>query len=425
MTYKVKITLLITIIALAGLLNNNVLPVQAQIHGDTPIISASLPQPASKPIATFASQSATTQDTALTLSPLKAVLIVGPIDGDTGTWTEQEKANMELAAQVLENQGVIVQRFYTPNNDWDTIKAASEGAHFLLYRGHGVYWPSGPDYGGFYLKNTFIRPEQIAEDLHLAPNALVMLYACYAAGTSGSDTGDIGLAEAQYRVARYSEPFLELGAAGYYANWFGNAFESFLTYLFEGQTLGEAYESYFDFNPNTVIRSYHPTYTQDQMWLDKDDWRGYWEYNHAFVGQPDKTLEDLFPPPEPELGNIPESISFVYSTEEGTFMPAAYTIQPQNVTTDEVISWTLLEYSDWYTVSKEAGQTPEPFAITPDLPSIQSANQIQLAPDTSTLTIQATVDGKIETRTIQVELRVVEHLSRLYIPMVTRAFTAQ
>jgi hypothetical protein len=86
-----------------------------------------------------------------------------------------------------------------------------------------------------------------------------MLYACYAAGTSGSDTTDIGLTEAQYRVARFSEPFLDLGIAGYYANWFGNAFEKFLTYLFAGKTLGQAYESYFDFNAATVSRTTHPT----------------------------------------------------------------------------------------------------------------------------------------------------------------------
>ena len=35
------------------------------------------------------------------LPPLKAVLLVGPIDGDYGTWTTSEKANMDLAAEEL------------------------------------------------------------------------------------------------------------------------------------------------------------------------------------------------------------------------------------------------------------------------------------------------------------------------------------
>jgi len=38
---------------------------------------------------------------ALSLPPLKAVLIVGPIDGDYGSWTTQEKGNMDLAAAEL------------------------------------------------------------------------------------------------------------------------------------------------------------------------------------------------------------------------------------------------------------------------------------------------------------------------------------
>ncbi|MFN2292577.1 MAG: hypothetical protein ACK2UC_15405, partial [Anaerolineae bacterium] len=71
---------------------------------------------------------------ALSLPPLKAVLIVGPIDSDYGTWTTQEKQNMELAAVEMEANGVTVHRFYAPNNDWGQIVAAAEGAHFLFYR---------------------------------------------------------------------------------------------------------------------------------------------------------------------------------------------------------------------------------------------------------------------------------------------------
>ena len=47
---------------------------------------------------------------------------------------------MELAAAEVEANGVTVYRFYTPNNNWDQIKAAAEGAHFLFYQGHGVQW---------------------------------------------------------------------------------------------------------------------------------------------------------------------------------------------------------------------------------------------------------------------------------------------
>ena len=110
----------------------------------------------------------------LALPPLKAVLLVGPIDGDYGSWTTQEKKNMDLAAAELTANGVTVYKFYTPNNDWEQIKAAAEGAHFLFYRGHGVYWspmPS-PTVGGFHLKDLFVSSDDIRNDLHLAPNLL-------------------------------------------------------------------------------------------------------------------------------------------------------------------------------------------------------------------------------------------------------------
>jgi hypothetical protein len=94
-------------------------------------------------------------------------------------------------------------------------------------------------------------------------------------------------------VAQYSDPFFDLGAAGYYANWFGDAFQMFVRYLFQGQTLGQAYESYFDFNPDTVDLGTHPDHPSKAMWLDKDYW-GYWQYNNAFAGLPDQTLNDLF-----------------------------------------------------------------------------------------------------------------------------------
>ena len=59
---------------------------------------------------------------------LKAVLIVGPIDGDDGNWTSYEKRDMDLAATGLQANGVTVHRFHTPDNDWEQIKSAAQGA---------------------------------------------------------------------------------------------------------------------------------------------------------------------------------------------------------------------------------------------------------------------------------------------------------
>jgi hypothetical protein len=229
------------------------------------------------------------------LPPLKAVLMVGPIDGDNGSWTSREKQSMDLAAAELEVHGVDVYKFYTPDNDWEQIKAAAEGAHFLFYRGHGVYWTPMPDpnVGGFYLKGKFVSPEDIRNDLHLAPNAIVMLYGCFTAGSSSVDDDAISSQEAQRRVGQYSDPFLEIGVGGYFADWYGDAFQKFVRYLFQGMAAGQAYEAYADFNGATVERYVHPDFPRAVMWLDKDNW-GYTKYNNAFVGLPDRTLVDLF-----------------------------------------------------------------------------------------------------------------------------------
>ena len=233
------------------------------------------------------------------LPSLRAVLLVGPIDGDDGSWTTSEKQNMDLAATELASHGVTVFKFYTPDNDWEQIKDAANGAHFVFYRGHGVYSGDMPPtwVGGFSLKDRFASSDDIRNDLNLAPNAIVMLYGCFTAGSSSApDEGEIDITEAKRRVGMYSSPFVDLQASGYYANWFGSAFQMFVRYLFDGQTLGEVYESYFDFNSATVNRSTHPDDADYAVWIDKDYWSGRWQYNNAFVGKPEMDLQEAIGP---------------------------------------------------------------------------------------------------------------------------------
>lgn len=227
---------------------------------------------------------------------LKAILLGAPIDGDRGQWTLSEIENLKKAAAELRRNGVTVYEFYTPSNEWDRIKQVSRGAHFLLYRGHGVYDGSTPPrwVGGFSLKNKFVSSEDIKAELDLAPGAIVMLYGCFTAGNAGFDIGKINQTEADRRVAMYSKPFMDEGYSGYFANWYGDAFQHFIAHLFSGKTLGETYRAYRDFNSSTVKYDRHPDYPQQVMWIDHDDWDSGRAYNYAFVGNPDKTLIDLF-----------------------------------------------------------------------------------------------------------------------------------
>jgi len=331
--------------------------------------SATTSGPPRPPIAYPSGATSVQATTDLVTAPLKAVLLVGPIDGDEGDGTQQAVADMELAAAVLTAQGMTVHRFYPGDGStFADIEAAATGAHFLLYRGHGVYdgtMPS-PNVGGFSLSSGYYSPDRIRESLHLAPNAIVMVYGCFAAGSSSApgDLRDIGIDEAVRRIAQYSDPFFDIGAGGYYSDWFGNAFEQFLIHLFAGKTLGQAYEAYFDFNASTVHRTTHSEHPSLMLWADKDYWGGYWQYNNAFAGLPDHTLEQLFP--LSTLDGVPATVDFVAEVDSTvTVTPSTYTVTPINSSGTDALSWSLSQEEDWFTVGPLQGNTTESFTITP------------------------------------------------------------
>ena len=354
--------------------------------------------------------------TSADLFPLKAVLLVGPIDGDNGSWTIQEKQNMDLAAAELEAHGVEVFKFYTPQNDWAQIKAAAEGAHFLFYRGHGVYWTGlpHPTVGGFSLKDKFVSSDDIRDDLHLSPNAIVMLYGCFAAGSSGITGDDIDSVEAQRRVVQYSAPFFDVGAAGYYADWFGDAFQMFVRYLFQGMTLGEAYESYFDFNSQTVERYVYPNNPQMALWLDKDDWDGI-KYNNAFVGLADHTLSDLFQSTQmtvtmPSLTHVTEPCSETQHFTLGV-----------NSTSVQTFTWSIdvaPRSAAWLDVTPTRGESGQALQVSLD-PTGYEPGVYQA----SIHIVAGTPDVQNRELDIPVTLRVLQQVHRVHLPMVLRGST--
>jgi hypothetical protein len=345
------------------------------------------------------------------LPPLKAVLVVGPIDGDYGSWTQEEKANMDLAAVELQSYGVTVHKFYTPNNDWDQIKQASQGAHFLLYRGHGVYWgdvnfPS--NVGGFALKDRIISPETIRNELSLAPNAIIMLYGCYTAGSSSADSVRLSSSEAQRRITLYAKPFFDSGAGGYFADWFGNAFQMYIRYLFQGKTLGQAYESYFDFNANTVERYMHPVYSRLSLWLDKDEWYDPKpQYNNAFIGQASATLADLFASTPVEI--VPNTINFLAEPFSG---PRTIEVQ---INASNDVTWTtsITPGVNWIQAPSR-GSANDPIRVTVTPPQALGTYKATISIKASNLSSQ-TVE-----LAVPVTLQVTNEIMQLFIPGLIR-----
>lgn len=231
-------------------------------------------------------------------SGLKAVLIVGPVVSDKDATTLEYVNDLKFAAQVLRENGVEVKEFYTPNNKWSDITKAAEGAHFLIYKGHGVYDGSTPPkwVGGFCLKNAFPSSEDIIKDLKLAPNGLVLISGCFTAGNAGSDIGKIDIKEAKRRIEMYSKPFFAINSSCYYANWYPSAFHDFLEKLFNGETLEEAYRSYPNGNNPAKINDFSYVYDSKlKLYIGQESYGTATAFNNAFIGDGSKKLADLLP----------------------------------------------------------------------------------------------------------------------------------
>lgn len=346
---------------------------------------------------------------------LKAVLIAGSLDGDMNSKNEKGLIDsLELAAAVLEANGVTVHRFYTPNDDWEDIRAAAQGAHFLLYRGHGVYdgtLPVPKWVGGFGLTGGVVRPEQIRDELRLAPNAIVMLYGCFTAGSAGNDTSPIDLNEAIRRVSMYSDPFFDLGAGGYYANWFGDAFAEYLKSLFQGSTLGQAYQGYHDFNAKTAHRMAHPDHPVLNLWLDYNDWDTR-VYSNAFAGHTDLTLADLFPEafggPAMELSR--QQIVLLAETSDDV---RTLTVDIRS-TNGKPFTWKAsADAKGWLSLNPTSGTSGETLRVVIDPPA-------QPGRYSATVTIEAGPGVENSIQRLPVEVIVAEELSHLFIPLASK-----
>jgi hypothetical protein len=193
-------------------------------------------------------------------TPRKVVIIVGPMESMTASLKNQ--AN-QLAATAT-SYGASVTRLYSPNATWSKVKQYAQGAHVLIYMGHGNGWPSPwkpfqpytkdglglnktagngnsnlKYWGEYYVRNY----------LHLAPNAVVILnHLCYASGKSEPGRADPTKSVARQRVDNYGAGFLRTGAKAVFAE--ANNSTQYLLYgLFKtDQTMSQIFWS----SPNST-----------------------------------------------------------------------------------------------------------------------------------------------------------------------------
>lgn len=312
----------------------------------------------------------------LTLSPsatgiqstgLKAVAIVGDVGSSTGTY----KNDMGYAVTALQNHGVSVTTFYYGEGSfsWSDIVAASTGAHFLLYMGHGVYWGGECSHptsvGGFYLGNSeFVTSDQIRNDLggRIADESVVIFsHACFTAGNSGCDpAGAPTQAETERRVTMYAEPFSDIGMEAYFANNYFHSAENYVNQLLADsatrKNMGEIFKSVYPYQESQFKDLSYPAPTYD-LWLSGSD--GAW--HDAFVGIPEHTFAADFL--APQLGGLPNALKFTYHTGEGQWLPSAATVTPANARGDVPLHWSVSATGAGFTVTPMSGITPESFTI--------------------------------------------------------------
>jgi len=152
--------------------------------------------------------------------------------------------------EYLRDLGVNVYEFYHPNAIWDNIISVDKPVHIFIYKGHGTYMGENDGPGGLVISSPkFVSSNDIKNNLPLAKSALILFQSvCMAAGSSASDNSNISLNSALYRVENYAKPFIEKGAASYYAVNYWNGLKPFLEDFFQGTTAKEIYEKAFSYS---------------------------------------------------------------------------------------------------------------------------------------------------------------------------------
>ena len=242
-------------------------------------------------------------------APLEAVLIVG----NTEKGTLSSIKDMNALALIFENRGIKVTKFYDRNTNWEAIKRAAKNASFFVYSGHGSTMGINGKTGGLCL-NQMITTKQILEELQLKKNAIVLFKSvCGGAGSSADDSKDIGIEEASTRVSDYAQPFFTIGAACYYADNYEDGIHQFLTHFLDGMTNVECYtaNTQHDYVCREISQPF-PLDRKKQIAISSDQPGGmttqyifkngkttykkipsFKNYNIAFVGNPEFTIEEL------------------------------------------------------------------------------------------------------------------------------------
>ncbi len=219
------------------------------------------------------------------LRRLKAIIIVGPTEGLTGSFILEQ----QRTAAYLRSVGVRVVEFYDTHARWKDIVEESKGAHIFIYSGHGSA-------SLLCLSDGIVYGNTISQELKLHKNALVIFnHACQSAGSSSTDKGDIGNLEALRRVGDYAKPYIDLEAGAYFANNYSNCLPSFFKSFFQRTRMQDLYiDQASSYEKIEVVKRYKYDLLFEIGISSRKNNKGISDYNVAYVGKPDFTVMDLF-----------------------------------------------------------------------------------------------------------------------------------
>ena len=168
-------------------------------------------------------------------SQAKVVIVVGPVGKTPANYVGLGNAAAAAARRHTSNVTTI----YSPGATWTAVSSALQGANVVVYIGHGNGWPNpysstlnattqdgmglNATSGGGNANLAYVGESQIGSQVHLAPNAVVLLTRlCYASGDSEWGKGKPTLAVAKQRVDNFAAGFIRAGARAVIADALGD-----------------------------------------------------------------------------------------------------------------------------------------------------------------------------------------------------------
>ncbi len=273
----------------------------------------------------------------------RVAIIVGPVGSLTPTYLHLA----ELAAAEAEGQGATVARAYSPNATPANVLAAVDGAHVVVYFGHGYGHPSpyggldtarqngwglqGPRARGTHGDSlggelAYYGEDWIVANARPAPG-FVMIYSnvCYAPGASEGGHRPASEADALSRVAHYSRKVFRMGGSAYYAVDFDRGAADLVGRILANRhsTYGTLFATDHRYVPSALRGYAHSFSAGRQVWLHRTKYTdGPPNYWYAFAGDPSAIPATSWDPTAPTAtlttptSDLPLGASFAVAFSE-------------------------------------------------------------------------------------------------------------